>query len=207
MRTIRQSASLPRLITAAAGTALALSLTGCGLLGGGSDDPSATEGSESAAPEAAESSPGGGSSSEGAMGTMAPSEETSGSKAPEPTESKSEDPYADAATTTNWASDDAMKVDKKGNGTVPARSIEVDLTDLFENKLDMEVKKAECASDMDLKEWYGFETCDVTVKDTTRTDNKKTYYGTVKIVDHKDKMIKYELQFPGIDKEDFDFKD
>lgn len=198
MTPIRRSTWMPRLLTAAAGTALALSLTACG--GSGRDKPAENQKSEAAQTE--EGGFGGGAveSKEADAPGSEPAEA-------EPTDTRSTDPYADAAKTTNWASDDGMKIDKKGNGIVPASSIEADLADLFENKLDFTVKKAECATDMDLTEWYGFETCNVTVKDKEALKGEKTYYGTVKIVDHKDKMVKYELMFPGIDKEDFDFKD
>ena len=198
MTPIRRSTWMPRLLTAAAGTALALSLTACG--GSGGDKPAEDQKSDAAQTE--EGGFGGGAveSKEADAPGSEPAEA-------EPTDTKSTDPFADAAKTTNWASDDGMKIDKKGNGIVPASSIEADLVDLFENKLDFTVKKAECATDMDLTEWYGFETCNVTVKDKEALKGEKTYYGTVKIVDHKDKMVKYELMFPGIDKEDFDFKD
>ena len=198
MTPIRRSTWMPRLLTAAAGTALALSLAACG--GSGGDKP--TEGEKSEAAQTEEGGFGG-----GAVESEAPGGSESEPAEAEPTDTKSTDPYADAAKTTNWASDDGMKIDKKGNGTVPASSLEADLVDLFENKLDFTVTKAECATDMDLTEWYGFETCNVTVKDKEALKGEKTYYGTVKIVDHKDKMVKYELKFPGIDKEDFDFKD
>ncbi|WP_167194595.1 hypothetical protein [Brevibacterium pigmentatum] len=193
MTPIRRSTWMPRLLTAAAGTALALSLTACG--GSDGDKPAGGEKSEAAQTE------------KGGFGGGAVESEAAESAEAEPTDTKSTDPYADAAKTTNWASDDGMKIDKKGNGTVPASSLEADLVDLFENKLDFTVTKAECATDMDLTEWYGFETCNVTVKDKEAIKGEKTYYGTVKIVDHKEKMVKYELMFPGIDQEDFDFKD
>ncbi|WP_209325797.1 hypothetical protein [Brevibacterium renqingii] len=206
MTPIRRSTWMPRLLTATAGTALALSLTGCGLLGGG--EPAEDQQSEAAQPSEGTSDEDASSEGEGFVSQTTPSETAASEPTEaEPSDTKSTDPYADAAKTTNWASDDAMDVDKKGNGIVPARSIEADLIDLFENKLEMKVKKAECADDMELREWYGFKTCDVTVKDKERSTGEKTYYGTVKIVDHKDSMIKYELMFPGIDQEDFDFKD
>ena len=198
MTPIRRSTWMPRLLTAAAGTALALSLTACG--GSGGDKPAEDEKSEAAQTEK-EGFGGGAVESEAAE---APESEPAEA---EPTDTKSTDPYADSAKTTSWASDEGMKIDKKGNGTVPASSIEADLVDLFENKLEFTVTEAECASDMELREWYGFKTCNVTVKDKEALKGEKTYYGTVKIVDHKDKMVKYELMFPGIDQEDFDFKD
>jgi hypothetical protein len=195
----RRSTWMPRLLTVTAGTALALSLAACG----GGDKPAEDQKSE-----AAQSTESGDSSDGGSFGGKAKSTSTASESAKsEPTDTKSTDPFADAAKTTNWASDDGMKIDKKGNGTVPASSIEADLTDLFENKLDLKVKEAKCDSDMDLNEWYGFESCQVTVKDKDAYEGKRKYFGSVKIVDHKDKMIKYELKFPGIDKEDFDFKD
>lgn len=198
MTPIRRSTWMPRLLTAAAGTALALSLAACG--GSSGDKPA--EGEKSEAAQTEEGGFGG-----GAVESEAPGGSESEPAEAEPTDTKSTDPYADAAKTTNWASDDGMKIDNKGNGTVPASSLEADLVDLFENKLDFTVTKAECATDMDLTEWYGFETCNVTVKDKEAIKGEKTYYGTVKIVDHKEKMVKYELMFPGIDQEDFDFKD
>ena len=203
MTPIRRTTWAPRLLTAAAGTALALTLAACG---GSGDNPAGGEQSEAAQSTESEDSSDGGFGG-GAVESKAAKTPASEPAEAEPTDTKSTDPFADAATTTNWASDDAMKVDEEGNGTVPARSIEADLIDLFENKLDMKVKKADCGDDMDLREWYGFETCDVTVKDKSAYEGEKTYYGTVKIVDHKGEMIKYELKFPGIDKDDFDFKD
>ena len=198
MTPIRRSTWMTRLLTAAAGTALALSLTACG--GSGGDKPAEDEKSEAAQTEKG----GFGGGSVESEAAEAPESEPAEA---EPTDTKSTDPYADSAKTTSWASDEGMKIDKKGNGTVPASSIEADLVDLFENKLEFTVTEAECASDMELREWYGFKTCNVTVKDKEALKGEKTYYGTVKIVDHKDKMVKYELKFPGIDKEDFDFKD
>lgn len=198
MTPIRRSTWMPRLLTATAGTVLALSLTACG--GSGRDKPAEDQKSE--APQTEEGGFGGGAveSKEAEAPGSEPAEA-------EPTDTKSTDPFADAAKTTNWASDDGMKIDKKGNGIVPASSIEADLIDLFENKLDWKVKEAKCDSDMELREWYGFKSCQVTVKDKDAYKGRKKYFGTVKIVDHKDQMIKYELMFPGIDKEDFDFKD
>lgn len=200
MTPISRSVRMPRLLTVAAGTALALSLTGCG----GGDEPAEGQTSEAAqtADDGGDSSDGGGFGG-GAVSSPSASEPAEA----EPTDTKSTDPFADAARTTSWASDDGMKIDKKGNGTVPASSIEADLIDLFENKVGMKVKKAQCDEDMDLREWYGFESCQVVVKDKEAYNGEKKYFGTVKIVDHKDTMVKYELMFPGIDKEDFDFKD
>ncbi|RAG68481.1 hypothetical protein DN536_35170, partial [Burkholderia multivorans] len=64
-----------------------------------------------------------------------------------PSPGASEDPFADAAPTTSWASDEAMKIDKDGNGTIPAASLEADLVDLFANTFDMSVKEAKCEQD------------------------------------------------------------
>ncbi|TGD13505.1 hypothetical protein [Brevibacterium sp. S111] len=198
MTPTRRTYLMPRLLTAAAGTALALSLAACG--GPGADKP--TEDTQSEAAESPEGGFGGGS----VETTPAESPGSEPAEA-EPTDTESTDPFADAAKTTNWASDDGMKIDKDGNGTVPASSIEADLVDLFENKLELKLKEAKCDSDMELREWYGFKSCQVTVKDKEAYKGERKYFGTVKIVDHKGQMIKYELMFPGIDKEDFDFKD
>ncbi|MGC3022798.1 hypothetical protein [Brevibacterium sp. FAM 24630] len=198
MTPTRRTYLMPRLLTAAAGTALALSLAACG--GSGADKPA--EDTQSEAAESPEGGFGGGS----VETTPAESPGSEPAEA-EPTDTESTDPFADAAKTTNWASDDGMKIDKDGNGTVPASSIEADLVDLFENKLELKLKEAKCDSDMELREWYGFKSCQVTVKDKEAYKGERKYFGTVKIVDHKGQMIKYELMFPGIDKEDFDFKD
>lgn len=186
MKPMQKSVSRSGAVIAAAGVALALTLSGCG-----SDQKEEKKSDETAQSEEADDP--------GAMqGKSAQTEEPTEAAKSEPSKTKSEDPYADAARTTSWASDDGMKVDKEGDGTIPAASLEADLIDLFENKFDMKVKKAECTRDMEVIKWYGFETCNVTTKE-------KTYYGTVKLIDHKDKMIKYELVFPGIDKSEVDF--
>ena len=148
MTPTRRTYLMPRLLTAAAGTALALSLAACG--GPGADKP--TEDTQSEAAESPEGGFGGGS----VETTPAESPGSEPAEA-EPTDTESTDPFADAAKTTNWASDDGMKIDKDGNGTVPASSIEADLVDLFENKLELKLKEAKCDSDMELREWYGFE--------------------------------------------------
>lgn len=189
MKSMPKAAFSARTITAAAGIALALALTGCG--GGEKDEPAKKS------DEAAQTEKG------GMQGKAAPSESESApavapSKSAESEPSKSKDLFADAPRTTSWASDDGIKVDKEGDGKIPTASLEADIDDLFTNKFDMKVSKVECRDDMKVMGWWGLTSCEVHTK-------KKTYFGTVKLVDRKDNMIKYEVKFPGLDKSEMDF--
>ena len=190
MKPIQKPIIRARAITVAASVALALALTGCG--------STQTEAEPEKTDETGQSEDAGDSG--GMQGESVQTETPTEAAESEPSETKSEDPFADAARTTSWASDDSMKVNKDGDGKVPAASLEVDLDDLFKNKFNMKVKKVECANDMKVTDWWGLATCNV-------TDDEKTYYGSVKLIDHKDNMIKYEVKFPGIDKGDVDFSD
>lgn len=194
MKPMPQAAFSPRTITAAAGLVLALALTGCG--GQGTDEaPEKTD-------KAAQSEKSGDSG--GMQGKAAPNEsadapaDPSKSAESEPSESKPEDPHADAAKATSWASDNGIKVDKDGDGVIPTESLEADLDDLFTNKFDMTVKKVKCRDDMKVIDWWGLTSCEVHTK-------KKTYFGSMTLIDHKDNMIKYEVKFPGVDKSEVDF--
>lgn len=192
MKPMTKAAFSPRTITAAVGVALALALTGCG----GDKDESQKKTDEAAQTEKADD---GG----GMQGKAAPGESESAS-APAPSKSagsepsKSKDLFADAPRTTSWASDDGIKVNKEGDGTVPKASLQADIDDLFKNKFKMDVDAVECRDDMKVIDWWGLTSCEVQTK-------KKTYFGTVKLVDHKDNMIKYEVKFPGLDKKEVDF--
>lgn len=172
-----------RAVVAASVLALSLGLTGCGA-GGDQDAPA------DGAPSSAEST---------GAGSTAPSSSEAGSSEEASTEAApSEDPFADSARAQSWASDEGMDIDADGNGTIPAASLEADLVDLFRNKFDLEVEKATCDTDMEVTAWSGFEPCDVVVKDMT-------YFGTVELIDHKDAMVKYEVLFPGLNKDDVSF--
>src|SRR5699024_3455074 len=93
----RRTTRMPRLLTAAAGTALALSLSGCGLLGGG-DEPAEGPESEAAQPSEGASDAGTDSSDEGSMTQTTPSESATADPAEaEPTDTASTDLFADAA--------------------------------------------------------------------------------------------------------------
>ncbi|GAA1847602.1 hypothetical protein GCM10009813_06920 [Brevibacterium marinum] len=194
MKPMPKAAISPRTIIAGAGIALALALTGCG--GGQPDEPSQKT------DEAAQSEEFGDSG--GMQGEAAPSESASApaadpsEAASEPSETTSEDPFADAAKATSWASDDGIKVDEEGDGVIPTASLEADLDDLFTNKFDMKVKKVKCRDDMKVMDWWGLTSCEVHTK-------KKTYFGSMTLVDHKEEMIKYEVKFPGVDKSEVDF--
>ncbi len=168
-----------RALVAVGAVAAVLAVSGCGPAGDRKD--------ETAQPSPTASAP---QSPEAAAPTQAPTDS--------PAPSTSEDPFADSARATSWASDEAMKIDKDGNGTIPAASLEADLVDLFKNKFDMSVKEAKCDQDMTVTQWSGFESCNV-------VDEKMTYFGTIELIDHKDSMVKYEVMLPGIDKSDVDF--
>ena len=168
-----------RALVAVGAVAAVLAVSGC--------RPASDRKDETAQPSPTASAP---QSPEAAQPTQAPTDS--------PAPSTSEDPFADSARATSWASDEAMKIDKDGNGTIPAASLEADLVDLFKNKFDMSVKEAKCDQDMTVTQWSGFESCNV-------VDEKMTYFGTIELIDHKDGMVKYEVMFPGIDKSDVDF--
>lgn len=178
-------------VLAAAGLALALTLSGCG---GGTDD-------EKKSDEAAQTqdSDAGGMQGEAAS-TESPAPAPTESEEAEPSESAThKDPFADSPKTTSWASDEGIKIDKDGEGKVSARSLEADVVDLFENKFDIKVKEINCKA-MDLHGWFGISNCQVDTK-------KRKYFGSVSVVDHKDSMVKYELKFPGLKKDDIDLDD
>lgn len=168
-----------RALVAVGAVAAVLAVSGCGPADDRKDETAQPSPTASAA-----------QSTEAAAPTQAPTDS--------PAPSTSEDPFADSARATSWASDEAMKIDKDGNGMIPAASLEADLVDLFKNKFDMSVKKAKCDQDMTVTQWSGFESCNV-------VDEKMTYFGTIELIDHKDGMVKYEVMFPGIDKSDVDF--
>ncbi|WP_212743310.1 hypothetical protein [Brevibacterium sp. 2SA] len=186
MLTAPGTAARMRTVVAASVLALSLGLSGCGA--GGDRDAPADGAPSSADPSAAESTAP--SSSEPGSSEAAPSESTEAAP--------SEDAFADSARAQSWASDEGMDIDADGNGTIPAASLEADLVDLFRNKFDLEVEKATCDTDMEVSAWSGFEPCDVVVKDMT-------YFGTVELIDHKDAMVKYEVLFPGLNKDDVSF--
>ena len=177
-----------RAVVAASVLALSLGLTGCGA--GGEKDAPADDTPSSADPSTPDST---------GAGSTAPSSSEAGSSEEASTEgAPSEGPFADSARAQSWASDEGMDIDADGNGTIPAASLEADLVDLFRNKFDLEVEKATCDTDMEVTAWSGFEPCDVVVKDMT-------YFGTVELIDHKDAMVKYEVLFPGLNKDDVSF--
>lgn len=193
MKPMPKAGFSPRTIIAAAGFALALTLTGCG---GGEKDEPPQKTNEAAQTE--KSGDSGGMQGKAAPGSTASAPAADPSQSAKSKPSKSEDPFADAPRTTSWASDDGIKVDKKGDGKIPTASLEADIDDLFSNKFDMKVTKVECRDDMKVMGWWGLTSCEVQTK-------KKTYFGSVKLVDHKDNMIKYEVKFPGLDKSEVDF--
>lgn len=186
MKPIQKSVSRSGAVIAAAGVALALTLSGCG-----SDQKDEKESDETAQSEDA-------GDAGGMQGEAAQTEEPTETAKSEPSKTTSEDPFKDSAKATSWASDDGIKVNKEGDGKIPAASLEADIDDLFKNKFKMKVKKVECRDDMKVMDWWGLTSCQV-------TDDETTYFGSVSLVDHKDNMVKYEVKFPGVDKSEVDF--
>ncbi len=200
----RSTAAVVRSTAAVVGIATAFALGGCGSLPGQSSGEDASDaradGSETAAnpaTEAATAPPTAGAEAEGTEATETGEPEGTSTSA---SASDTDDLWADKAKTRSWASDDAIKVDENGNGTIPAASLEADLVDLFTNKFGLKIKETKCDDDMTVDNWEGFlVSCDVIAEDTT-------YFGTVELVDHRDDMIQYEVMFPGIDEKDLDLK-
>ncbi|WP_309132186.1 hypothetical protein [Brevibacterium sp.] len=198
--------TIVRSTSAVVGIAAAFALAGCGSLPGQSSGEDAsdarveeTTASETPATEAATSPTESAGAEEAAEPTETGEPEGASTAAGE-SGSDTDDLWADKARTRSWASDDSIEVDKNGNGTIPAESLEADLVDLFTNKFGLEIKETKCDDDMKVENWQGFiVSCDVIAKDTT-------YFGTVELVDHKDTMIQYEVLFPGIDEKDLDLK-
>ncbi|GAA1953350.1 hypothetical protein GCM10009689_38060 [Brevibacterium antiquum] len=189
MKPMQKSLSRPGAVIAAAGVALALTLSGCG----GGDEKKTDEtaqSEETTAPGAMQ-----GEAAETEESTEAGQSEAA---KPEPSKTKYEDPFKDSPKATSWASDDGIKVNEEGDGTVPKASLEADIDDLFKNKFTMKVKAVECRDDMKVMDWWGLTSCEVQTK-------KKTYFGSVKLVDHKNDMVKYEVKFPGLDPSEVDF--
>lgn len=196
MIALRTALRPPRLVAAAA--ALTVCLAGCS--GGGESQGEQGDQQQSASAPAeggADQSAAGDEADAGDTGATAEASsgaDGSGSAPTTPSTNVSER-FKDSAKTTSWASDDSMKVDKKGNGTIPEKSLEFDLKDLFVNKFEMKVSKVDCTRKMNVNSWRGSTLCNVTA-------NGKTYFGSVKLIDHRGDMVRYQLIFPGMNKKD-----
>lgn len=203
-------------LLAAAGVAGALTLSGCGLLpfGQGTDEPCgsgqagcvqvdpSTEGTEGAgapttqptadSPETGvttEAGTGGAGEAEGSGGTDGADGAGSSSGAGEEEE--------DWISTESLAGDSSVELDEDGTGTFPAEALEADIKDLFVNKFDVPVTEVICAHDVSMYQGRGSGICDL------ETD-ERTYYGSVIVEQDEGELFKYELQFPGLDKDELD---
>ena len=80
---------------------------------------------------------------------------------------------------------------------VQAEALEADIKDLFVNKFDVPVTEVICAHDVSMYQGRGSGICDL------ETD-ERTYYGSVIVEQDEGELFKYELQFPGLDKDELD---
>ena len=203
--------SAARGLVAAVCVAGALALTGCGLLPGtgtGTDEPCGsdqagcvqvdsseepTDGAptgEAADPEAQPSTEAAGSSDGDGTGTDGSGDDGSG-------DDGSEMDDEDWIKTESLAGDSSVELDEDGNGKFPTAALEADIEDLFVNKFGLPVTSVDCAHDATMIAGSGSTICDI------ETD-ERTYYGTVRINQDEGELFRYELQFPGLPKDELD---
>lgn len=210
-------------LLAAAGVAGALTLSGCGLLpfGQGTDepcgssqagcvqvDPSTEGGAGEPTTQPTADSPETGVTTEAGTGGAG---EADGSGGTDGADGSSGSGEADGAgdsggsgqdeedwiSTESLAGDPSVELDEDGSGTFPAEALEADIMDLFVNKFDVPVTEVVCAHDVSMYQGRGSGICDL------ETD-ERTYYGSVIIEQDEGELFKYELQFPGLDKDELD---
>ena len=221
MQPIRTRAA--RALTVAAGTALALSLGACGLLGGDQGDEEAPpnrpwEAAQSAdaggGPEGISSEgdgltvPGEGSSTKSAEGSSEgdpegdSADDESGDESGEGSDNGREGvgPEDGEPRTASLAGDDSIEIDEDGNGVVPKEALAIDIEDLFVNKYDIPVEEVTCSDDMKIVAERGSQNCEIVTAD-------RTYFGTTAIVGFDGEMVEYELYFPGLDEDALDLAD
>lgn len=203
--------SAARGLVAAVCVAGALALTGCGLLPGtgtGTDEPCGsgqagcvqvdssedpTDGAptgEASDPEAQPSTEAAGSSDADGTGTDGSGDDGSG-------DDGSEMDDEDWIKTESLAGDSSVELDEDGNGKFPTAALEADIEDLFVNKFGLPVTSVDCAHDATMIAGSGSTICDI------ETD-ERTYYGTVRINQDEGELFRYELQFPGLPKDELD---
>lgn len=107
------------------------------------------------------------------------------------------DEEEDWISTESLAGDSSVELDEDGNGKFPVAALEADIEDLFVNKFDIPVTSVDCAHDATMISGRGSTICDI------ETD-ERTYYGTIVIEQDEGELFKYELQFPGLDKDALD---
>lgn len=194
-------------LLAAAGVAGALTLSGCGLLpfGQGTDEPcgsaqagcvqvdpstKGTDGAGEPTTQPTADSPEAGATTEAGAGVAG---ETDGADGAGGSGGEEEDWIS----TESLAGDSSVELDEDGTGTFPAEALEADIKDLFVNKFDVPVTEVVCAHDVSMYDGRGSGICDL------ETD-ERTYYGSVIIEQDEGELFKYELQFPGLDKDELD---
>lgn len=194
-------------LLAAAGVAGALTLSGCGLLpfGQGTDEPCgsaqagcvqvdpSTEGTDGAGEPTTQptaDSPEAGATTEAGAGVAGETDGADGAGG-------SGEEEEDWISTESLAGDSSVELDEDGTGTFPAEALEADIKDLFVNKFDVPVTEVVCAHDVSMYDGRGSGICDL------ETD-ERTYYGSVIIEQDEGELFKYELQFPGLDKDELD---
>ncbi|WP_019158527.1 hypothetical protein [Brevibacterium senegalense] len=194
-------------LLAAAGVAGALTLSGCGLLpfGQGTDEPCgsaqagcvqvdpSTEGTDGAGEppnQPTADSPEAGATTEAGAGVAGETDGADGAGG-------SGEEEEDWISTESLAGDSSVELDEDGTGTFPAEALEADIKDLFVNKFDVPVTEVVCAHDVSMYDGRGSGICDL------ETD-ERTYYGSVIIEQDEGELFKYELQFPGLDKDELD---
>lgn len=194
-------------LLAAAGVAAALTLSGCGLLpfGQGTDEPCgsaqagcvqvdpSTEGTDGAGEPTTQptaDSPEAGATTEAGAGVAGETDGADGAGG-------SGEEEEDWISTESLAGDSSVELDEDGTGTFPAEALEADIKDLFVNKFDVPVTEVVCAHDVSMYDGRGSGICDL------ETD-ERTYYGSVIIEQDEGELFKYELQFPGLDKDELD---
>ena len=203
-----------RALAATGGTALALSLGACGLLGDRTDvAPEGTQTHEAAQTGDAGSGPEGISSSGDGLTDPGEDAPTDGGSTGSPGDAAHDGTDDAAATgrdgvgpedgeprTASLAGDDSIEVDDEGNGTVPKDALAADIEDLFVNKYDVPVDDVICSYDMTVVASRGSQNCEIVT-------TERSYYGTVAIIGFEGEMVEYELYFPGLDEDALDLSD
>jgi hypothetical protein len=198
-------------LVAAVGIAGSLALTGCGLLpetGTGTDEPcgsdqagcvqvDSSEEPTDGAPSGEAADPEAQPSTEAAGGSDADGTGTNGSGSDGSGDDGAEMDDEDWIKTESLAGDSSVELDEDGNGKFPTAALEADIEDLFVNKFGLPVTSVDCAHDATMIAGSGSTICDI------ETD-ERTYYGTVRINQDEGELFRYELQFPGLPKDELD---
>lgn len=193
-------------LVAAVGLAGALALTGCGLLpgtGSGTDEPCGSDQAGCVQVDSSEEPTDGAATGEAADPEAQPSTEAAASSDADASgddgsgDDGAEMDDEDWIKTESLAGDSSVQLDEDGNGKFPTAALEADIEDLFVNKFGLPVTSVDCAHDATMISGSGSTICDI------ETD-ERTYYGTVRINQDEGELFRYELQFPGLPKDELD---